>query len=673
MQKFKQAICIITVFVLSTLFVAGCALFELDVEYHNNLVVAQVGNDITIRKIDLINGFNSFGGQFMQQGMSREEAVDATLELLIDREIMVELSIRNFSNLTNAQISAWRGDRGLSSLYYRALTEQEQSEVRRMAFDAMDNNFRTIENRVRTERNMNTIATGGDDQRPAPLFEPFDPFVPFINVSGNNDVFTIDVSHFAEREPVFAPSSWTVPTRGDSVPEQGVTREATARMVRTLQVAERGLTFAEDRGVSQAVRDQNVINREIGRLVEIFSKNVLIRRHRDLFEQGLTSPITEAEIQAQMEFTASRQDAYRMAVEARWTEMGLDMEGIFRVNLMANQVEQVFLANVHAQVDAFRRGFVTEDSMRNQIIQIGNLENIFWIPEEIIDDFFTVSHILIRYTDEQNREIAAMRDLMRRGGANAQDMQNLIDGFVEGGLTVNQRDEEGHETGVIKTATQVLQDLNNAMLPLAEHNAEQRARVFRDFIYRYNMDPGMINTEFEYVMSVRETAMVPQFTDASRELFGFHQVPVIDHVTGQHAVDQVTGQPIFTWERNLNANPIRSAVSDLVVTENGVHIIMYTRNLRDFIFHSDQVTTNNWQPFLFAALNSYGTEFAAICADTGNLTTREVHARTRFDALMERMHGPSYEQHERSLIVTFRQHPSNQITINRGNFRDLFE
>ena len=138
MKKLKKIVCLIAVLILTGFSLAGCALFQRDVEYYNDVIVATVGSDIKITKKQLVDGFNNFGYQYTQQGMNTEEALEKTLDTIIDREILVELSKEMFG----------------------VLSDNEEAGARKVAFDALDSAIKDMEKKVREERKISDAADG---------------------------------------------------------------------------------------------------------------------------------------------------------------------------------------------------------------------------------------------------------------------------------------------------------------------------------------------------------------------------------------------------------------------------------------------------------------------------------------------------------------------------------
>ena len=79
-------------------------------------------------------------------------------------------------------------------------------------------------------------------------------------------------------------------------------------------------------------------------------------------------------------------------------------------------------------------------------------------------------------------------------------------------------------------------ELNNAT------TNDKKAQIFRDYLYKYGEDTGVQNAEYMYVIGTKTSKMVESFNTASRE---------------------------------LNNKGEFGAISDLVASEYGVHIIFY--------------------------------------------------------------------------------------------------
>jgi hypothetical protein len=832
MSRIKRALCLIVVFVMTAGFMVGCALFERDVDYYNNMVVAKVGKDIRITKGQLVTGFNTFGFQYVtQQGLTEKEAYDKTLNDLIDREILVELSIRDFSYLGMSEtekanhIKTFRATKkkpakkGAESLYYDALYENEKAEVRKRAFDSLNDYYKELQDKVREERKV-TFNDSGDGQdpnipnNPAPdmaafsAFEPFlsrnleqaafggDPFscpptcgapsecgvpcgIPATPRVAPNTVFGMDISAHVEREvftelrqgklfPLVS-GTWDadIDKDGDHV-LRAVKSEALSRLVRVLGNNERGIRNV---GTAEAVlvepsdhlelKERAMIGRELGRMIEDISKTVLLRRHQDVFELGLASHVVTFKGRQvslfdrtrRMSSDANSADFHRMVFEteaeyrqAILTAASNNPTNTGRANRLSGQARNFYRSQVLMQYSRFVREVDTVASLTEKVVD--SLDGIYWLPTEVAQNHFTVSHILIQYNDRQKEEFEEIKAEFAQGGyVNINTYQNRMNDLAAK-LSTRARDVDGQEYGEARTALQIRDEIEIALgasdkrvvpvgngsggwmggaeilVPGAGGKSEQdRVNIFRDFIYKYNQDPGMSNAEFEYVMGIKpkrdaggniipgvfneNSKMVPEFTNAANELFGYVRMPVM---SGGRPVLDDKKEPVYDWVkregRGLNVNYLfearKSSMSyDLVMSDFGAHIVMYTRDLTDFIYHhgtkldfwSVETDLNsmldNLEPdalnYMFAPLNGYGEQFGRYLMrknDNGDIVPAVVvnaPSKTWFDVCVDRMTKPDFDRTRASMSRNFKAEEDhkgrlvNKVTIYRKNFRDLYK
>lgn len=689
-KRFQKIISLLIVFVLFAIMVSGCSLFTRDVGYYNNMVVASVGSDIKITKLQLIQAYNSFGYQYEQNGMSKKDAMQETLKTIIDREIVVQISIDNFSTFPNktndddlkAYEDSLRGKSGMQGLYYQALNDDEKASVRKSVFDAMDASLKSLVSTVRTERGQTDTTSSADTSTDSASSDTpanaYTPYSPYILRNANNTSFSLDISKYATREPYYipdpsgalnadgspkmiciVPDTWTPKVRAGATAEQkiseitdptekAIAEEAYTRLIRNLRNNEKGLKFSNN-------EDSDVLARAIDTLIEGYSKDTLYGRLQQCFDQGISKPIDRSSphfANLVKQYGGDEEQAYYAAV----AESGSD------ISPLVNQVVQYYKDQTLTQINSYQKGLETDASLGSKVIS--GLADIYWLPNSIIDNYFTVSHILIGYSDAQTAEITKKKDEVASGKMSADAYQAWLDSLV---VTAKEHDADGKETGVTKTAQEVLDELNSKLTPLNEANAQSRINTFRDYIYKYNTDPGMLNNEFEYVMGVNDSQMVQQFTDASRVLYGYKKVQQTD-INGP--VLDSNNKPVYNWVKDSTKTPVRSAMSQLVMTDYGAHIIMYTRPLRDFISTSTSLTNNNYEQYLYGTENSYGTLF------NGAPTP----AKTYFDSIADKLTKPAYTSYEQSIIATYKQQKSDDgkdsllhiVTTYIGNYKDLF-
>lgn len=791
MTKLKRVICLFACVIMTGAFLAGCALFERNVDYYNNLVVAKVGEHIRITKGQLVQAYNNFGNQYTQQGMSAKDAYGQTLEDLIEREILVELSVSEFSkHLTATQVSEMRGKNGTASLYYMALYGGEKADVRKQVFASLDSYYVQLQDKVREERKLAfNSPEGAEDPNlatTAPAMDAFVPFKPLVEREGevnctstSHDAnepcdpgdpachvlspFTIDISaQLRECYIRTTPRTWSPNIDVDS---EKVTRdvksEALARLVRVLTNNERGMRVgtAEAAMVDDVkldgreiltVAERAVIGREIGRMIEEQSKTVLVNRFQDVFDLGISAPIERCpwpdESVDQALHVCSDSLEYEVRLRAAVNAGGSET----RAAKLAAEARALYRSQALSQYNRYMKGIDTIESLSTSVID--GVSGVSWLPTNIAENFFTVSHILIQYDDNQKAEFERIKSEFAEGGTisdiNAYQtaMENL-----QRQLRAPIRDAEGKEIrdaqGNIMTSSAV-EIRDELMTALGENlkqsipqidgtdkailvpsqgslakSAQERITIFRDFIYRYNQDPGMMNAEFEYVMGIDQSKMVPEFTDASRELFGYVKIARKDSM-GRPTFD-TEGNPSYDWRRRdavanglhligcdgrvlgskpcgecMKGNirdvcravcenqrcygcqdgfqPVRSSMTyDLVMTDFGAHIVMYTRKLSDFIYTGTSFNSAEMDGYLYASLNSYGKEFGR----ASFFTLTRTPSKTWFDLVVEKITSPSFDNKRNALVVNFKNErvggePEgklvNPVKLYRGNFKDLY-
>ena len=92
----KFSALLICLLMLITCSFAGCATFSVNKVKYYNEVLATV-DETKITRFDLLSAYNSYGNSYFvqQQGQSEQEALNSTLDLLIDRELMYQYAKDN--------------------------------------------------------------------------------------------------------------------------------------------------------------------------------------------------------------------------------------------------------------------------------------------------------------------------------------------------------------------------------------------------------------------------------------------------------------------------------------------------------------------------------------------------------------------------------------------------
>lgn len=140
MKKFSALIICFLLIITATL--TGCAGFSINKVKYYNEVLATVG-DTHITRYDLLSAYNSYGRNYYltQQGQSESEALDSTLTLLIDREVLYQYALNDGK--------------------YKP-TAYQTNEVVKAVFDMVDNNVKTYITTAKTQ--LNITSTTEEDE-----------------------------------------------------------------------------------------------------------------------------------------------------------------------------------------------------------------------------------------------------------------------------------------------------------------------------------------------------------------------------------------------------------------------------------------------------------------------------------------------------------------------------
>ena len=250
---------------------------------------------------------------------------------------------------------------------------------------------------------------------------------------------------------------------------------------------------------------------------------------------------------------------------------------------------------------------------------LSNRENAWYIMD---DNYFYVSHILLSFSDEEKASITEAEESYKAGEISYQDYENVKQSVAENVIVK----EYGENTNL--TPNQLL---NSLKTNLNGKDKAGKVEVLNDYIYKYSGDGGNKNATYEYIVGENNSQMVEEFTNAARELHN-------------------------------NGNGKFGDLSELVVTEYGVHILVYLEPVENaFTIHS----ANNF------SLTTGNTEEMENIIET--LTTTklsQLNERTLFDYIYEKLLSDKFSSFEGMNLSILKQ--NLDIKIYNKNYADLF-
>jgi hypothetical protein len=513
----------------------GCNLFERNWFKYYNAVVVSIeypdGETIEINKRELITAFNNYGANLVNNyGQSYEQAMETTINQLVNQKVLLKKS-KEETVITNAEKNKLYTDT-LKSVneYFEPLLEEVEKDWEIDGVEIIEAEEESKESLLYTpyEKKVELIRDDKGNLKLQLLNLEKDPKAEELKYEFMSDVydtdtivdvfynFVINKTQFKSENPVLNES--------ELLQQQNarVYKEAVRRLISNIKVNEKGLKLSTD--------DESVLKRTLKVFYENSLDNLLINNIQEVITP--TAKFSQITI-------ANLLTKYK--------------------NLAGTSYEKYF-ANPS----------VLESDMLDSYSNVNYYGNFSLHKAEEKQDFFFVSHILIQLTDQDKAELEELdkkRDIGGTGEIGEIEYHEKVNQILNR-VKAQERDDEGNiieveNSSQQKYAADVLRELKLALAQTQTN--EQKATAFRNVMYKYNQDPGSLNSEYLYVIGSKESRMVESFTDASRKLYD-------------------------------NGNGEFGQISELVRSTHGLHIVFYAGDVKDYM------------PFEISSLNSFNVE-----------------------------------------------------------------
>ena len=226
------------------------------------------------------------------------------------------------------------------------------------------------------------------------------------------------------------------------------------------------------------------------------------------------------------------------------------------------------------------------DSSAYDTAMLSSFKDVYYVAD---DNYFFVSNLLIKFTDEQKTQYSNIESSATGTTVgNAQKKAALVEGIM---ATV--RDDEGN---IIENEKISAKEVYNNLKKELEYATtdDQKTEIFKKYLYKYGEDTGTQNADYMYVIGTKTSQMVESFTKASRE---------------------------------LNDDGNYGAISGLVTSEYGVHIIFYGGKVEN-LFNVSDVSNFNLEE----------EDIWKLC----NAKLNQLNNKTVFDKVFETLSDDSY-------------------------------
>ncbi len=487
-NTFRKFALMLMFLVSFTFILSGCNLFERNwFEYYNAVVVSieyPDGDKIEINKRELLTAFNNYGQNLVSSyGYTYKEAVDDTLTQLVNQKVKLKIA-ENDVVISNAE---------KNKLYKDTLLDVESY-------------LETYIDEVKKDWNITTptIVDPEQEDEDIVLYTPYETKVRIEgDSSGNLKLVLIDYSQdeieedleFAFMSDAFAKETiseklyeYIINKTKFSSQNQTLTpyeeyekqnariyKEAVKRFTKTLKTSEEGMRLSTD--------DESVLQRAFQKFYENKLDNLLLTKMSEIITPTSEyASVNVAQVLSRYE-NMIKQSYEKYAYSA--SNLNSDMLNDFsNVNYYGN-----FYGNKHPQ------------------------------------EYFFVSHFLLQLTDAQKQELEDLESKREFGGTGevgeieyAQMRKAILNR-----IPVIERDlETGKIIEVTNSSEQkylsnIMAELEDAYLR-AGNNLEKRVEAFKKIMYKYNQDPGILNSEYLYVIGTEDSNMDAEFTRVAREL-----------------------------------------------------------------------------------------------------------------------------------------------------------
>jgi len=461
-KTIKKILTTLCTLVLCLVCLTGCSLLEINKDkYYNQVVITISKENKNIKeftKKDLVEAFSNYGYQYYQDyGYSMEESVNQTITSMIDRELLMDV--------VKSQIT---------------LTDQEKLEIKKEAFDYMQDSINTFEEKVRTEWEMEIAIETPEEAEPMRTAETeYSPTTEYNSNTGK--VTRIEETKESIYIPEGLPQNFTKDYR--IITDKKVSDEAWTRYIKSLQ------DLAKSEGRSTVESD--VLRYEQDRLIELLTTNKYLEKYEKAFFDK-TPVDVESVLKYYKEQYKSDMETYKANEDLYHTDM--------------------------------------KNASSNYIYYHVNSGN----------EYVNVKHILMNFTQEQKDEITSLNTRYGITDDNSKEdeerkknteYQRQLKQIVNRTKTTFEMSDELYNTYAIgygfkkvgeNTYEAYAADVYRFVQAYSTGaTLREKSSRFDDLVYVFNDDSGFMNSEFDYVVNLDTNVtdqMVKPFADGVRAL-----------------------------------------------------------------------------------------------------------------------------------------------------------
>lgn len=560
----KKKIALIICMLLCFCFVlSGCTLFERNLaKYYNTTVVSieyENGDRININKKELIIAFNNYGAQLVQNGASYSDALDKTITALINQKVLIKDSKDKIT-----------------------FTNLERNNLWKDTYDSIFTNMDDFVEEIKKEWEITIAEEIEKKEEESTAYKPYEPKAKVVFENGHYVIKVVESAKDDDNQALICNS------------------EDINEIVNSIYTAVMEKTVLED-GMDDQEKLKVRINAEA---IKRYTKLLLAN------EEGQKLSTDKAEV-----FKREIKRIYQNSLDSKTISKMQDYIS-YTTTLSKITVDDV-LNKYKSMILSDMTKYSIDDSKLSDDMT-SSYSSVNYVPN---DDYFFVTHVLLQFSNEQKTEYSNLKSQKEKGEISETYYNQQLDALVKQIVAV-EKDADGKVVeDSHKTSEQVLSEIQS-VLASATTDA-QKDQAFKEMIYKYNQDPGALNSEYLYVIGKNASKMVESFTEASRK---------------------------------LDEDGIYGAISGFVPSEHGVHIIYYAGKVKN--------------AFNFA--NADDVKFVEEDIKTLSQTLlNPMHNKTLFDKVYESISISESSVNQASYINILKQ--NLKITKYKNAYKDLLD
>lgn len=567
----KKKLAVLLMFIFSVLTIlTGCNLFSTNNYAALNSIVA-VSGDIKITREELINAYSSSGYYYYNAyGYTLEESFKKTIDDLIYQKYL----IKYLEDSTDERL---------------VLNEDDYNRIISSTWEYLDEVLVTYVEEVRSELGLTTTQLSSDEEEGEPEYAPQEQYqTKFETIDGKivliqqkEDSVLINSNAKSLDEALeYAINNYNYKSHIDS----------SSASYKTL-VWKKFITALKNSQANYNYKDLSesaVFEREVEKIFESYTDS----RRLEKFKNSFTS-------------------TYGLDYD---TNLGRYFVNKVMLNDMVNYYVKTFTKNYDEYT-------TNKEQFYSNLAKSKNASSYLYYGNQSEETFITVTHILIKLSDAQIAEIEEYES----NPLYSQNKNILIEN-VKNSTLVYERDLETGE--VIDEQGKLLSVMYNELKDALKNvtDLQNRVDIFNSFLYKYNVDTGIINATHDYIVGTKNSFMVETFTNEARRLYNEGKVGDIS-------------EPIYESSDSYS----------------GFHIIMYTGALQN-VFSSK------------TALNTLNS--SNIFEKLGSKYTSLSYKQTYFEYVYDNIAEDQYQVYSNSLVETLKN--GIATVYNTANYDDLY-